>query len=176
MNYNSENRRLIAKRALNEARKGDFEALERTLRYLTNPHDLMNAAAADCAREGDFEFLILQLRMAEASPEVMALAADIIEGKVKRARGKPKESERTYAQSLDAVLRVRKLERQGWGKRTAAVAQVAEEFGMSKTAVQNALARWDEPTLLMYEQAHEQLAADRRRMREMVKRAAATSK
>ena len=121
----SENRRLIAECALNQARRGDFEALELQLRYLTNPHDHMNAAAADCALEGDFEFLILQLRMAEASPEVMALAADIIEGKVKRAKGKPKNSERTFGQRLDAALRVRKLERQGWGKRTAAVAQVA---------------------------------------------------
>ena len=86
-----------------------------TLHYLTNPHDHMNAAAADFALEGDFEFLILQLRMAEASPEVMALAADIIEGKVKRAKGKPKNSERTFGQRLDAALRVRKLERQGWG-------------------------------------------------------------
>ena len=133
------------------------------------------ATAADCAREGDFEFLILQLRIAEASPEVMALAADIIEGKLKRAKGKPKNSERTFAQRLDAALRVRKLERQGWGKRTAAVAQVAEEFGMSKTAVQAALAAFDEPSLVAWEQFHEQLAADGRRMREWMKRVKATS-
>ena len=176
MNYNSKNRQLIAECALNEARKGDFEALEHTLRYLTNPHDLVNAAVADCALEGDFEFLILKLRMAEASPEVMALAADIIEGKVKRAKGKPKNSERTFGQRLDAALRVRKLERQGWGKRTAAVAQVAEEFGMSKTAVQAALAAFDEQSLVAWEEFHKQVAADARRMREMVKRAAATSK
>ena len=78
----------------------------------------------------------------------MDLAADIIEGKVKRAKGKPKNSERTFAQRLDAALRVRELERQGWGKRTAAVAKVAEEFGMSKTAVQAALAAYDERSWL----------------------------
>lgn len=172
----SENRRLIAECALNQARRGDFEALELQLRYLTNPHDHMNAAAADFALEGDFEFLILQLRMAEASPEVMALAADIIEGKVKRAKGKPKNSERTFGQRLDAALRVRKLERQGWGKRTAAVAQVAVEFGMSKTAVQAALAAFDEPSLVGWEKFHKQLADYARWMRNQIRSAKTTSK
>ena len=115
---------------------------------MTNPHDYMSAIAEDCALEGDFEFLILQLRIAEASPEVMALAADIIEGKVKRAKGKPKNSERTFAQNLDAALRVRELERQEKCQRKFAVSVVAEEFGMSKTAVQNALAAFDEPSLV----------------------------
>ena len=109
MNYESENRRLIARCALNMARKGDFEGLERVLHCLTNPHDAINATAANCALQGDFEFLLLQLRFGEASPEVMALAADIIEGKVKRAKGKPKSNERTFAQKLDAALRPRVL-------------------------------------------------------------------
>ena len=146
------------------------------LHYLTNPHEHMNVIAADCAREGDFEFLILQLRMAEASPEVMDLAADIIEGKVKRAKGKPKNSERTFAQRLDAALRVRKLERQGWGKRTAAVARVAEEFGMSKTAVQAALAAFDEPSLVYWEDFHKHVAAEGRRVRDLIRSAKSTSK
>ena len=141
MNYESENRRLIARCALSMARKGDFEGLERVLHCLANPHDAINATAANCALQGDFEFLLLQLRFGEASPEVMALAADIIEGKVKRAKGKPQGKRALRAGAGRGAARS-EAGAAGWGKRkrTAVVAQVAEEFGMSKTAVQAALA------------------------------------
>ena len=105
----------------------------------------------------------------------MALAADIIEDKVKRAKGKPKESDAHLAQGLDAALRVRELERRRNAKGTAAV-KVAEEFGMSKTAVQTALARWDEPTMLVHEQNHERARLSQGVCANAGKRAAATSK
>jgi hypothetical protein len=94
---------------------------------------------------GDFRGLLEALRSGKASPEDCALAADIIEGKVKRPRHRPKHP-KTWEESLRPAKRVRELERQGWGKRTAAVAQVAAEFGISKTAVQASLSEW-EPTL-----------------------------
>ena len=61
-NWNSSNRRALAEYALAAARRGDFGRVEKLLRYLTNPHDGMQRAAAACAREGDFEFLINELR------------------------------------------------------------------------------------------------------------------
>jgi hypothetical protein len=92
--------------------------------------------------KGDFRGLLKELRSGKASPEDCALAADIIEGKIKRPRHRPKHP-KTWEEAMHPAKRVRELERQGWRKRAAAVAQVAAELGISKTAVQVSLSEWE---------------------------------
>ena len=105
------------------------------------------AQSVAAARQGDFRGLLRELRSGKPSPEACAMAADLLEGKIKRPKHRPKLS-KTWTEAARPAQRVRELERQGWGrgKRTAVVAKVAAELGISRTAVQASLSEC-EPTL-----------------------------
>jgi hypothetical protein len=72
------------------------------------------------------------------------MAADLIEGKIKRPKHRP-TLQKTWAEAARPAQRVRELERQGWGKgkRMAVVAKVAAELGISRTAVQASLSEYE---------------------------------
>jgi hypothetical protein len=105
------------------------------------------AQSISAARDGDFRGLLRELRSGNPSPEASAMAADLLEGKIKRPRHRPKLA-KTWAEVALPAQRVRELERQGWGKgkRMAVVAKVAADLGISESAVYASLSEC-EPTL-----------------------------
>ena len=102
------------------------------------------AQSVAAARHGDFRGLLRELRSGHPSPEACAMAADLIEGKIKRPKHRP-TLQKTWAEAARPAQRVRELERQGWGKgkRMAVVAKVAAELGISRTAVQASLSEYE---------------------------------
>ena len=112
-----------------------------------NLPDGLFAQSVAAARDGDLRGLLRELRSGNPSPEACAMAADLIEGKIKRPKHRP-TLQKTWTEAVLPARRVHELERQGWGKgkRTAVVAKVAADLGISKSAVQQSLSEW-EPTL-----------------------------
>jgi predicted transcriptional regulator len=105
-----------------------------------SPPDVLHPWIFDSGvKDGDLRGLLRALRSGNATPEVCALAADLLEGKIKLPKHRPKHP-KPWEEVVRPALRVRELERQGWRKRTAAVAQTAKELGISRAAVQVSLA------------------------------------
>jgi hypothetical protein len=96
--------------------------------------------AMNSAEEGNLFPLIGLLRSdGELSPKVRSLIADLLDGKLKRPKHRPRGMKEDDV--MRCVGRVMNLESEGW-KRTAAVAQVAKESGRSVRTVQICLAQW----------------------------------
>jgi hypothetical protein len=99
------------------------------------------------ALEGDNRFLTERLRKGIASPEEMALAADLIQKKIKPRRlkkGQPKQLE-NYAMAQMVFL----LEASGGRlpQRKTIIPDVAEAFGVSERHVYNALTEFGDRVL-----------------------------
>jgi hypothetical protein len=110
---------------------------------MTKPRKSFEEIACEDALRGDFRYLFGLLgevfEEAGLSAETLATVTGLIEGKIKRPKHRPKLPKR-HKEAARPALRVRELEQQGWGKRAAAVARVAEEMGIRKAAVQASLA------------------------------------
>jgi len=106
------------------------------------PHPLAPLASYACSAarfEGDWEPLIRLIR--EGGPitdDVRALLLDILQGKLKKPRGRARDNDRP-SRIWKMALAVENLQKQGW-KTTAAVAHVVKEFGTHTRTVQHAMA------------------------------------
>lgn len=146
-------------RKLRAEGKGDRErALEyaRALRANT-PGEQTDPAIVVWAEHGDLAPLLWLLRSdKEISPKIRALIADLLEGKMKLPKSRPQTEKILWEERRRASL-VMLLERDGWSKRTAAVAKAAEALGCSKKAVQEALRKHEEDLLDLLREEEEDL-------------------
>jgi hypothetical protein len=113
--------------------------------------DLLIGSVLKQAEAGDYRQLLSSLRSGNPPPEICALAADIIEGKIKRPKHRPLRYRTVHEMTLQAQ-RVLELQANGWPKRMAAVKKAAEEFGVGTRTIQESLAVC-EPALKATKQA-----------------------
>ena len=156
---------------------------ERALKYAralraNTPGEQTDPAIVVWAEHGDLAPLLWLLRSdKEISPKIRALIADLLERKMKRPKSRPQTENTLWEERRRANL-VMLLERDGWSKRTAAVAQAAEALGCSEKAVQESLRKHEEDLLQLWREEgvddslelwREEIQKNSRRTRELVK-------
>ena len=94
--------------------------------------------ANDTAKRGDFRLLARVARKGNLTKDQQVLVADILEGKLKRGRGKPVDLVTLESRDSHIGNHVLDLQRTGL-RRKAAVALAAEKFKTSERTVRKAL-------------------------------------
>ena len=93
-------------------------------------------------KRGELGLLLAAIESSDMSPEVKFVLIEFVTGKLKRARHRPPDPN-TQFRRMYRALRVLDLERSGWTKRDAAIAQAAAELHCSRGSVEQALTEYE---------------------------------
>jgi hypothetical protein len=119
-----------------------------------NIQDRISLISIWLAQEGEIGVLAVRLRQGTASQEEMALAADLIEGKIKSRRPTKSKSSANYrAMHYEIALQVKVLKEINpkW-QRKRIIGEIAKGYRLSKSKIYDVLKDFDDKTLTQISQ------------------------